>query len=235
MSRPVIEVSLGDGEFSDGLRFEIEEGAGAVLSAGSNLVLDELLERLFGLEESLDGEVCLADESLMGCKEEVLLGRLGALGYASADGGLIGNLRVWENLMLPHAARSGSARREATEEMEEQIIEALAVASVDEERAVGLMPQIPDRLSAFERILCALVRCHLSGFRLLVCDRVFDRLDESRSRRVSALVDWLGQRHPGSALLVMRHSTRPLKGQFGLREWSPVNNVKLEEKSWLAS
>jgi ABC-type thiamine transport system ATPase subunit len=156
------------------------------------------------------------------------------LGYASAEGGLIANLRVWENLLLPRRARLGPVP-ESTAELEKRIIEAFAQAGIEEQRTVGLMPQVPDRLSALERIVCALVRCHLAGFRLLVCDRIFDRLDEGRTRRVAALVDWLGRQHEGSALLVLRHSTRPVENSFGLRAWSPVNCIQLEEKSWLAS
>lgn len=235
MNQPVIDAKLEEGRFSDEMKFGIESGAGAIVSAGSNLALDEFLERICGLGEFSVSKVFLAGESLAHCGEQVLLGRLGALGYASAGGGLIGNLRVWENLVLPHDARRGPVRTETTEEMEEQIIEAFGIASVGEERTLGLMPQTPDRLSAFERILCALVRCHLSGFQLLVCDRIFDRLDEGRTRRVSALVEWLGRHHEGSGLLILRHSTRPVKDQFGLKAWSPINTVKLEEKSWLAS
>lgn len=235
MNQAVIEVRLGEGRSSGELDFVIEAGAAAILSAGSNPVLDELLERIFGLEAFSGSEVLLAGGSLVRCRERVLLGRLGALGYASAEGGLIANLKVWENLLLPRHARSGPVPGESIADMEQQIIEAFAEASIDEPRTVGLMARAPDRLSAFERIVCALARCHLSGFRLLVCDRIFDRLDEGRTRRVAALIDWLGRQHGGSALLVLRHSARPVEHSFGLRAWSPVHCIQLEEKSWLAS
>lgn len=235
MKQPLLKVEIDEGRFFKPLRFEIESGAGAIISAGSTEVLDALLEQVFGLGEAPGRHVCLTEERLDDCREKDLLERLGALGYAAGDGGLIGNIRVWENLVLPLHGRRGAAQAFAADEVEDQIISAFGAASVGEKRAIGLMPQSPDRLSAFERIICTLVRCHVSGFRLLVCDRIFDGLDEGRSRRVSALVDWLGHRHEGSALLVLRHSTRPVENEFGLKGWTPIDNIELEEKSWLVS
>lgn len=235
MTHPVLEAREVGGADAPALDLSIAPGSGLIMVSSAPAVLDEVLEVLFGLEGTGNDQVLLNGQCVGRCGERVLLERLDALGYAAERGGLIGNLKMWENLLLPRDARKGREDAPPTEELEARALEAFAVASVDEERAVGLMPRTPDQLSRFERIVCALVRCHLAGFRLLVCDRIFEGIDGSRSRRVARLVDWLGERHEGSALLVLHHSSHTPEDRFGLRGWKPVDIMNLEEGSWLAS
>lgn len=234
MKAPVIEVRGMEGEGFGPLDFSVPSGGGVVLSSGSNAVLDELLERLAGLTSSRETSVRI-DGGWLGGRERERLKRLEAVGYVAAEGGLLGNLKIWENLLLPQGARPAAARIVDFDELEGRVIEAFAVAGIDEARAIGLMPKTPDRLSRFERVVCALVRCHLAGFRLLVGDRVFDGLDTGRSGRVAALTDWLRGRHEGSALLLLHHSSSVPDEAFGLTAWKPIETLILEDKSWLVS
>lgn len=211
--------------------FLLRSGEGRVVVSASMVVLNALADAVFGLEAPEKGRSFLLGESLHGIRERLLLEKLRAVGHATADGGLISNLKVWENLLLPLQAR-GDGVMPAIEELEASVVEAFSVAGVEEEKVVGMMALTPDRLSAFERIVAALVRCHLAGFELLVCDRLFDGIDHARIERVRALVDWMGKARPESALLVLCHSSQDPGEAFGLSAWKPIDKMRLEHESW---
>jgi len=90
----------------------------------------------------------------------------------AARGGLIGNLKVWENLVLPIAYR-GEARLGELEARAEQLFRELGVLRG---RFAELCALLPDRLSEFERRLAAFVRAMLAEPEIMVYDGLFDGL-----------------------------------------------------------
>ena len=99
-----------------------------------------------------------------------------------ADGGLIGNLKVWENLVLP-AAFHGSPRYS---ELEESAARLFAESGISGERFEQLCMILPDHLSRFERRLCAFVRAMLTEPRVMVYDSLFDGLSREDTGKVLA-------------------------------------------------
>ena len=90
----------------------------------------------------------------------------------AARGGLIGNLKVWENLVLP-IAYCGEARLDELEARAEGLFRELGVLR---ERFAELCALLPDRLSEFERRLAAFVRAMLAEPEIMVYDGLFDGL-----------------------------------------------------------
>lgn len=97
-----------------------------------------------------------------------------------ASGGLIANLKVWENLALP-AAYHGSPHYAELERRAADILAEFDVAGVKFE---ALCSMLPDHLDRFERRLCAFVRALLTEPRLLLYDSVFDGLNRKQTARV---------------------------------------------------
>src|SRR5260221_1578028 len=100
------------------------------------------------------------------------LDELAPLGVVAGDGGLIGNLKVWENLVLPVAYRGGAPLGE---------LEARAAALFREfgilrARFAELCAALPERLTAFERRLAGFVRAMLAEPEIMVYDALFDGL-----------------------------------------------------------
>ncbi len=214
------------------LTFTLAAGAGAVVHARQPGQLDELLNVLAGIKPALGGSLRLCGEDPAGLPEPRWLRHLTVLGYAPGGGGLLSNLKVWENLVLPLGARAERGPARDLGALEADVVEAFGVAGLNEAWVQRAMPEPPDHLVDFERIVCGLVRCHLCGFRLLVCDRLFEGLDEQPARRLAALVDWLGARRPDSALLVLYHGGEDPGRRFGLSAWGPLAMVSLEGGSW---
>ena len=100
------------------------------------------------------------------------LGEAAPVAIVAARGGLIGNLKVWENLVLPIAYR-GEVRLDELEVRAEMLFRSLGVLR---ERFAELCALLPDRLSEFERRLAAFVRAMLAEPEIIVYDGLFDGL-----------------------------------------------------------
>jgi ABC-type transporter Mla maintaining outer membrane lipid asymmetry ATPase subunit MlaF len=99
-----------------------------------------------------------------------------------ADGGLIANLKVWENLVLP-ASYHGTPDYSALESRAAQILAQFGVAG---ERFEALCTALPDHLGRYERRLCAFVRALLTEPGLMVYDSLFDGLTRDEMGTVLA-------------------------------------------------
>ena len=100
------------------------------------------------------------------------LGEAAPVAIVAARGGLVGNLKVWENLVLPIAYR-GDARLDELEARAEKLFGELGVLR---SRFAELCALLPDRLSEFERRLAAFVRAMLAEPEITVYDGLFDGL-----------------------------------------------------------
>jgi phospholipid/cholesterol/gamma-HCH transport system ATP-binding protein len=108
-------------------------------------------------------------------------------------GGLIGNLKVWENLVLPveYHGRAPLAPLRVLEARAERLFRALGVA---QERFVELCGLLPERLTEFERRLAAFVRGMLAEPEVMVYDGLFDGLARNEAQK-AARFDPLYLRH----------------------------------------
>ena len=109
------------------------------------------------------------------------LGETAPLAIVAARGGLIGNLKVWENLILPIAYR-GEVRLDELEARAERLFRELGVLRG---RFAELCALLPDRLSEFERRLAAFVRAMLAEPEIIVYDGLFDGLSRAEIDRAA--------------------------------------------------
>jgi len=124
------------------------------------------------------------------------------LAVVAPRGGLIGNLKVWENLVLPveyHREYGGRAPAapprlpplRVLEARAERLFRALGVA---QQRFVELCGLLPERLTEFERRLAAFVRGVLAEPEVMVYDGLFDGLARNEAQK-AARFDPLFLRH----------------------------------------
>jgi ABC-type transporter Mla maintaining outer membrane lipid asymmetry ATPase subunit MlaF len=232
MSEELLAADAVQGSGFGPLTFRLGAGEGLIVRSAHNETLDELLDTLFGLTPPAGGTARLFGSELADLSEVRWLAQLDGVGYATDHAGLLSNLKVWENLVLPAGARADRGQAAATAELEQRILDAFAAAELDEEWVLRAMPEMPDRLNDFERVVCALVRCHVCGFRLLVCDRLFEALDGRRAAKLGRLLDWLGASRPESGLLVFDHASDEAERRFGLSAWKPIEMLCLESGPW---
>lgn len=93
------------------------------------------------------------------------------------DGGLIGNLKVWENLVLPSAYH----RNAKSSELEPHATRLFAEFGITGAAFEALCTTLPDHLGRFERRLCAFVRALLTEPRIIVYDSLFEGLSRDET------------------------------------------------------
>jgi predicted ABC-type transport system involved in lysophospholipase L1 biosynthesis ATPase subunit len=118
------------------------------------------------------------------------LGEAAPIAIVAARGGLVGNLKIWENLVLPIEYR-GATRLEELEARAEGLFAELGVLG---ERFAELCALLPERLSEFERRLTAFVRAMLAEPEIMVYDGLFDGLTRVEIEK-AARFDRLFQLH----------------------------------------
>jgi len=89
--------------------------------------------------------------------------------YVTSDGGLISNLRVGENLILPATYHSGAA----PEEYEQRIVSILTACRYDSEAIGQLIAKLPADLSTFEKRLVGFMRAAILQPAVIVYDSLW--------------------------------------------------------------
>lgn len=120
--------------------------------------------------------------------EPLEAGRWGGVGWVAANGGLISNLKIWENVTLPLWYHAGHA----TDETEQRVRRWLTALDVPEDEWERFMEVTPDRLAPWQRKLAGLLRGLVQMPPVLVVDAALFKGVEQRTvaRWTAALEDY---------------------------------------------
>jgi phospholipid/cholesterol/gamma-HCH transport system ATP-binding protein len=175
-----------------GVSFAVPAGTTAGLVTSSEAVTDRVLRLLVGAERAAAGTVRVFGRPVADLPEAEALELLARLGVAWPDGGLVSNLKAWENILLPlwyHGDRDAGAR-------EGEALELLGSLGVPAERAPGLLQASPGRLDVRERRIVGLVREFLRDPETLVLAGQLEGLDAGTRERFR---ETARRRHGGGA------------------------------------
>src|SRR3989338_7774043 len=153
------------------LSLEVAAGQVCRLTVPSRDIKDELFALLAGHAPPDEGRVRLFDTDVYALAEPQRIGLYRRVGMVPEQGGLISNLKAWENILLP----AWYHRK-------------LDAAAAD---LRALMGKLPDRLTALERRLVALVRALLPEPEILVYDLLTSGLDAGAADRLLRLTQRL--------------------------------------------
>jgi phospholipid/cholesterol/gamma-HCH transport system ATP-binding protein len=170
-------------ELLDSASFEVGEGRSAALIAASDSAREMLLELMVGLRRPRGGRVLLMGEDIYSLPGRELFTIMRETGIVWRDGGLLSNLKVWENILLPARYHRG-ARPEDVEPAVRDILERLGAGGGDLE---GFMASLPALIPEGERPLAGFARAVLMEPGLMIYDAVFESLDPEASERFAAL------------------------------------------------
>lgn len=192
----------------DALRFEnvIADGVPAGLSfalpAGSLGVIvtsrhDEnahLVRLMLGMSNPASGSVSLLGSDVGMLTDESLNSLRQHLAVVYSTGGLVSNLKVWENLLLPLEYSSLCSPVE---------IEERGLAVLNRVGYSGRLMETPGRLSLYEKRLVGLARALLIDPRLIVCDAILAGLSrEEQQRIVSTVLEFHHEEPERTTLLI---------------------------------
>jgi phospholipid/cholesterol/gamma-HCH transport system ATP-binding protein len=154
------------------LSFDIERGGTAKILFDSEERKNILIGMLAGLQRPEAGRILFFGEDLFAHAESERLALYQRIGVVPSDGGMISNLKAWENLLLPAWYHRGLTAREA----ELPVAEIFELIEPGEDGLKRRMGELPDRLSLYERRAVALARAMLMDPDILIYDFTFDGL-----------------------------------------------------------
>jgi len=179
------------------LSFSVAAGETLLLKVSSpeekaaimDMVLDEILPA--------NGEIWLHGQPLEASKP-------GSIGWIPAGGGLISNLKTWENVTLPlwyHHRPQNLATEEAVARWLDEL-------ELDKQEWEKFMASPAARLKPWERKLAGLLRGLVQAPKLLLVDaELFDEVELSRSNAWIAALEKFVQAAEGRAVLVVASAT----------------------------
>jgi phospholipid/cholesterol/gamma-HCH transport system ATP-binding protein len=141
---------------------------------------EELWDIVTGLRQPAQGRVVLGEEDVYALPPLPRLALFRRIGVVPHDGGLISNLKVWENLALPgcyHDALPIAA-------LEQPVAHWLGQFGLDERDMRELMRRLPEQLSASERAIVGLVRALLREPDIIVCSAPFSGVERDVAGRL---------------------------------------------------
>lgn len=143
------------------------------------------------------------------------LTRPGRVVWVAGNGGLVSNLKIWENVTLPLWY---NARRDVVQ-TEQNVIYWLGVLGMEQNEYAGFMAAMPDALDPWQRKLAGLLRALLQMPQVLVVDAaLFENLeDRSVQSWINALQDYAAA---GRSVLALADKATPLP-------WKKLDEVQV--------
>lgn len=159
------EVSAGN--LFEGLTFEIEAGTSALVVTSGEVEGAALLRLITGLDRPLRGSVQISGQPVEDMAPPQLYQLRQQIGVIPANGGMISNLKLWENITLPLHFTTGNIPP-GTDDYVTNCFKKLGIS-------FNLMA-LPAHLSPHERRVAAFIRASLCQPRIMVYNYCFENI-----------------------------------------------------------
>jgi len=166
------EVSAG-GLF-ERLSFEVESGSSVLIVTSGEDESDALLRLITGMSRPLCGSVHLSGLSLGELSPPQLYLLRQEIGVVPANGGMVSNLKLWENITLPLLYTKGHVSGET----EEHITNCLVKLGYS-----GNVMALPAHLTLYEKRIASFIRATLCQPRIMVYGNCFDDMPAVARKR----------------------------------------------------
>lgn len=165
------------------LSFQLGKGASAKILFESQDRKNELFRVLAGLHRPQSGVISVFGDELYTQQEKTRLSCFQHIGVVPEEGGLISNLKAWENLVLPVWYH----RHLGLPEAEQEILKIFSRLDEDEKSLHGWLGSLPDRLALHQKRMVALGRAMLMQPKIMIYDFTFTRLEREAAQRLMRL------------------------------------------------
>jgi phospholipid/cholesterol/gamma-HCH transport system ATP-binding protein len=181
------------------LSFELNSGGTAKILFDSEDRKNQFFRLLAGLRRPETGRILFFGEDLFAHEEDERLALFRRVGVVPADGGLISNLKAWENLLLPAWYHRGLTAEQA----ERPVVELFDQLGSGEAGLKRRMGELPGQLSLYERRVVALARAMLMEPDILIYDFTFAGLERDAAQQLMKLTGEFHGRKPGRVSLYL--------------------------------
>lgn len=165
------------------LSLEIKKGSECKIITRSDYENKKLLDLILGFERPESGRAFLFGKDIYEVSENEFSRLFSRVGAVLKDGGLISNLKVWENIVLPAWYHTGKK----PEDMEEKAIQKFKEAGIEISYLKELMGRLPGPLPLHEKRIIGLVRAMLMEPELMIYDSICEGLSPEMSDRLTKM------------------------------------------------
>ncbi|GLI52734.1 ATP-binding cassette domain-containing protein [Thermodesulfovibrio yellowstonii] len=174
------------GEFiNKEINFEVGKGSRTVFIFEKDEQGSEFLKIVTGIKNPERGEVILMGQRLNELKRDELFELRKKIGIVFKTGGLISNLKAWENLILPALYHKIADEKSITK----RGVEILKELSFKREPMCSIA-----QLTKFEKRLIGIARAFLMGAEIIILEYPFDGLEESEKKWLTEKIEKLRDR-----------------------------------------
>ena len=154
-------------------------GSATLIVTGHEKECTALTHLITGLKKPAEGSVLLDGQDLATFDHERICSHRRAVGIVSAQGGLISNLKVWENILLPVEYHDYIITAE---------IEQTALGYLEKAGYTGNLMALPAHLTVQEKRMVALVRAFMTDPRIIIYSDCFDGWVQSHGPQLSNMM-----------------------------------------------
>ncbi len=170
-------------EYFKNLDFIVARGARCGVLTGSVEKKRNLFDIISGIQAPRAGRVFLFGKDIYSISRGDFLALFRKVGVVLQNGGLISNLKVWENIALPVSYHTAK-RLEDVEAMVLAILRKPEMASFD---LKGIMGELPASLPVQMRKAAGVIRAMTMNPELMLYDSLFDGLTPDMANKFGAL------------------------------------------------
>ena len=198
----------------------LSQGDVRVVSASSMEQGQAFADSLLGLSDPLEGCVKLLGKPIYQLPGSIRLELLQDVSHVS--GGLVSNLKIWENLLLP-----AQFHHRVTEvEAERRLMEAIEVLDNAELWKTSRLFALPDTLSPLASRVAGLLQAAVTRPKLIVGEFLLNDLEPGPLARLMKLLSWLKRQEPQLGFLFIHLG--PLAAEyFSLNTLGEIEMVTL--------
>lgn len=193
-------------EYFNSVSFEIKEGILCKIITDSDYEKKTLIDVIFSMEKPVSGRVFLFGKDIYSVSEKESVKILTKIGIVPKDGGLISNLKVWENITLPIWYHTGKRPRD----VEDRVIAIFGEMGKDTSLA-KFMGRLSGALPTHEKRLAGMVRAMLMEPDLIIYDSIFEGLNPETVSKLQGLTTKFHLEKPGRTSVYISSEEQSLK------------------------
>lgn len=162
--------------------FEVERGGVTAIVSGDSFEAHELVCLLAGVIRPASGRILVDGDDIASMGEGGLLERSARNGIVWADGGIISNLKVWENIILPFLYHGGSGT-EGAETLVRDVFERVGPRDLE-----AFMSMSPGALPDHDKVMIGILRAMLMDPDMMIYESVFQAFRPAVQKSLGGLL-----------------------------------------------
>lgn len=180
--------------FLDYANFNMAEGESCVILTETDSDKRLLIRLLTGIIMPDSGKVFILGEDISSVEHDKLNGIRKRTGVVLNNGGLISNLKLWENIMLPAMYHTDQSQKT----IEKNMADVLEKIGYDDTLEI-----LPGLLPSYKKKLVGFARAALMEPDIMIYDSIFDGLNMSLKNKMVSAIDLFHKSKKGRGSLFL--------------------------------